>query len=98
MYHFESLDDIVSTLDRLSKREPPLVRVLPRLPGTKELRYMHLFSGDVPASEPVPQRESTVTATDGNERITNLEAEVAALKEDVAQIRDQLAAFRKQFE
>ncbi len=29
------------------KREPPLVAVLPRQPGTKEVRYAHLLSGDL---------------------------------------------------
>src|SRR5271163_2406775 len=46
MYHFEALDDVVSTLDRLGLREPPLARVLPRQPGTKESRYTHLFAGE----------------------------------------------------
>ena len=45
MYHFEALDDVIGTLDRLGKREPPLSAVLPRQPGTKESRYMHLFPG-----------------------------------------------------
>jgi uncharacterized protein YceH (UPF0502 family) len=50
MYHFEALEDVVSTLDRLAQREPPLACMLPRQPGTKESRYMHLFSGE-PAEE-----------------------------------------------
>ncbi len=29
MYHFEALDDVVSTLDRLAQREPPLARSPP---------------------------------------------------------------------
>ena len=45
MYHFDSLEDVVSTLDRLSQRDPPLAAILPRQPGTKESRYTHLFSG-----------------------------------------------------
>src|SRR5246127_4843439 len=36
MYRFEALDDVQSTIQRLSDRQPPLVRVLPRQPGTKE--------------------------------------------------------------
>src|ERR1700746_3156206 len=48
MYHFDALEDVVSTLDRLAQREPPLARVLPRQPGTKESRYTHLFSGEPP--------------------------------------------------
>src|SRR6202162_3792969 len=43
MYRFETLDDVQSTIQRLHDREPSLVRVLPRQPGTKESRYVHLF-------------------------------------------------------
>src|SRR5438132_3077824 len=28
MYHFETLDDVVSTLDRLAQRDPPLAAIL----------------------------------------------------------------------
>src|ERR1700728_5304326 len=51
MYHFEALEDVVSTLDRLAQREPPLARILPRQPGTKEARYTHLFYGEPAMSE-----------------------------------------------
>src|ERR1700747_2978281 len=51
MYHFDALEDVVSTLDRLAQREPPLAVVLPRQPGTKESRYMHLFSGGSETAE-----------------------------------------------
>src|SRR5207244_9904252 len=61
MYHFEALDDVVSTLDRLAQREPALACVLPRQPGTKESRYMHLFSGKAPESDVV----ENVTAARG---------------------------------
>src|SRR5580700_10205409 len=53
MYHFEALDDVISTLDRPAQREPPLARVLPRQPGTKESRYMHLFAGEPVMDAPV---------------------------------------------
>src|ERR1700751_5591295 len=46
MYRFEALDDVQSTIQRLSDRQPALVRVLPRQPGTKESRYVQLFSED----------------------------------------------------
>src|SRR5713226_2441845 len=45
MYHFEALEDVVSTLDKLAQREPPLARILPRQPGTKDSRYTPLFPG-----------------------------------------------------
>jgi len=46
MYSFEDLDSVHSALNLLMKRDPPLVVLLPRQPGTKESRYAHLFSGD----------------------------------------------------
>ena len=47
LHRFETLDDVQSALQKLIQRDPPLAKVLPRLPGTKESRYVHLFSGDV---------------------------------------------------
>jgi uncharacterized protein YceH (UPF0502 family) len=47
MYQFDDLGQVQSTLQRLAQREPPVVKMLPRQPGTKEARYAHLLSGDV---------------------------------------------------
>src|SRR5437660_1633619 len=101
MYHFEALDDIVSTLDRLAQREPPLAQVLPRQPGTKESRYMHLFSGEPLISETsasVERAPSPATASVSAGRPTMLEEEVARLRQDLSEVQQQLATFRKQFE
>ena len=38
MYKFEALEDVQSTLQKLMQREPPLAKILPRQPGTKEAR------------------------------------------------------------
>jgi uncharacterized protein len=97
MYRFEELEDVNATLDRLSQRNPPLAAVLPRQPGTKESRYMHLLSGNAPPAEPQPARVLAGSST-GDDRIAQLESEVADLKKEVAEMREQLAAFRKQFE
>ena len=97
MYRFEALEDVLVTLDRLSQREPPLVAVLQRQPGTKESRYMHLFSGDAPPVEAAPVRTSAAFSTDGD-RVGRLESEVAELREEVGEMKEQLAAFRRQFE
>src|SRR5262249_775270 len=52
LHPFEDLDSVHSALQRLSKREPPLVAVLPRQPGTKEARYAHLC-GETPRAAAV---------------------------------------------
>ncbi len=97
MYRFEELEDVHATLDRLSQRQPPLVAVLPRQPGTKESRYMHLLSGNVAPAEVAPARTlSSSSAAD--DRIASLENEMAELRRGLAEMQQQLAAFRKQFE
>lgn len=100
MYRFETLEDVHGALDRLSQREPPLVAVLPRQPGTKESRYKHLFAGDAVPMEPARAGEnlSRVENPSREDRLTILESEVAELREEIAGMQEQLAAFRKQFE
>jgi uncharacterized protein len=87
MHRFEELSDVQSTLQRLMQREPPLVKVLPRQPGTKEVRYAHLFSGE--PAEVVTVTEATEPAGRGP-GLAQLEAEIAALREEVAELRGQV--------
>ncbi len=97
MYHFETLEDVVATLDRLAKRTPPLTCMLPRQPGTKESRYMHLFFGDAPPVEAAPMA-AHVPASPIGDRVTALEEQVSRLRTELTDVQQQLAAFRKQFE
>jgi uncharacterized protein YceH (UPF0502 family) len=96
MHKFDDLGIVHSTLRKLMEREPPLVKVLPRQPGTKEARYAHLLSGDVEA--PPDPAAAGVLVTSSAERIARLEDQVATLQSEVAALKQQLAEFRKQFE
>jgi uncharacterized protein YceH (UPF0502 family) len=99
MHKFDDLGIVQSTLQRLMKREPPLVKVLPRQPGTKEARYAHLMSGDVEVSP--PDSISGIVAASGasnGERVARLEDQVANLQSEIVDLKQQFAAFRKQFE
>ena len=99
MYRFEHLDDVQSALQHLSERDPPLARMLPRQPGTKESRYMHLLSGEVEDGIPAAQhRPSSAPPSDEADRLTRLEEQVSQLRNDVAEIKQHLAEFRRQFE
>jgi len=97
MYQFEHLDDVLSGLQQLMRREPPLAKALGRRPGTKEIRYAHLLSGDVEAWEPPAETASSSGSADA-ERLIQLEEQVAALRNEVAELKQQMAEFRKQFE
>ena len=107
MHHFDDLGEVQSALQRLMNRERPLVKVLARQPGTKESRYLHLLCGDVgPVNSPVEReapaaaarRQDTDSAGAGNNTLSHLEAEVAELRRDIADLQQQFGAFRKQFE
>jgi uncharacterized protein len=98
MYRFSELDEVQTTLQHLIQREPPLVKMLPRQPGTKESRYGHLLAGDVEAWES-PAAQTTVSGgPTEEERVARLESELASLQAEVAGLKQQLADFRKQFE
>ncbi len=99
LHRFEALEDVQSALQKLMQRDPPLAKVLPRQPGTKESRYAHLLAGDVVEAEmPV----HAATAVDRNladaERIARLEEEVAEVRRELGEVKDQLERFRGQFE
>jgi hypothetical protein len=97
MHRFETLDDVQATLQKLAQYERPLVKVLPRQPGTKELRWVHLLAGDVVVAEAAPAAVASRSSDDGG-RLARLEAEVAALRREVGEVKEQLERFRKQFE
>lgn len=103
MHVFEDLESVHSALNRLEKREPPLVTVLPRQPGTKEARYAHLL-GDAPpvapaaSAHPTAARYHDATPGSSNDRVEGLAAEVAELRSQIADLQSQFATFRKQFE
>ena len=98
MHRFEDLDEVLSGLQQLMRREPPLAKALGRRPGTKEIRYAHLLSGDVEAWEPPAETASFSPGSADAERIIQLEEKVAALQAEVAELKQQMTEFRKQFE
>jgi len=97
MYQFEHLDDVLSGLQQLMRRDPPLAKALGRRPGTKEVRYAHLLSGDVEAWEPPSETASSPGSADA-ERLIQLEEQIAALRNEVAELKQQMAEFKRQFE
>jgi uncharacterized protein YceH (UPF0502 family) len=99
MHRFEELSDVQATLQRLMQRTPPLVKMLPRQPGTKEARYAHLLSGDVegwigPEESAGPGEHSAAS----DERVERLESEVAELRREMGELKQQMENFKRQFE
>lgn len=99
LHPFEDLSAVHSALQRLTQREPPLVKLLPRQPGTKEARYAQLLSGDVVEStQSSPERSLALPGTAESDRASRFEEELASLRAEIADLKRQFADFRKQFE
>jgi uncharacterized protein YceH (UPF0502 family) len=107
MHPFEDLSEVQTTLQRLMRRDPPLVKLLPRQRGMKEARYGHLLCGDVfeakedldpagPSPTLSTNRRSGDSGTDTH--VKQLAEQVSALREEVAALKQQFAEFRKQFD
>jgi uncharacterized protein YceH (UPF0502 family) len=88
LHRFEEIADVLTGLQKLMEREPPIAAVLPRQPGTKESRYAHLLSGPVEAATlaAAPSAHASSAPAD-DERIAQLEAAVAALRQEVTGLR-----------
>src|ERR1700757_2850507 len=99
MHRFEDLTDVQSTLQRLMTREEPLVKALPRQPGTKEARFAQLLCGEKAEWEaPAPPIEMQAENSVDSERLARLESEVENLRKEIADLKQELAGFRRQFE
>jgi uncharacterized protein len=100
MYAFEDLEAVHAALHLLMRREPPLVKILPRQPGTKESRYMHLLSGDATpadhaADEHMAEAQGSSKISHDGDRVAQLEAEIVKLRRELNTLREQFAVFQK---
>ena len=90
MHRFDEIADVLTGLQKLMEREPPLAAVLPRQSGTKESRYAHLLSGPVESIALAAETPLEPEKTANDERIAELEATVASLKQELAELRQRI--------
>ncbi|MBC1184611.1 YceH family protein [Kluyvera sichuanensis] len=82
MHEFTDMAEVENTLERLANREDgPFVVRLPREPGKRESRYMHLFSGEVDLQAVAAQSDAPAADDSLLARVEMLEGEVAELKQ-----------------
>lgn len=82
LYEFESLDDVQEVLEQLSGGETPFIVQIPKKSGQKEVRYIHLFAG-----EPDLNYQEELIAEPARKSVGELEARVAVLEENYAQLK-----------
>jgi len=102
MQFFDSLEHVESFLAELAKGDSPLVRVLQARPGQKENRYVQLLSGEPDLTESITSEIAFSTMVgqvpSNSSRLDTIEKDVAEIKAELQQLREELLSFRKQFE
>jgi len=89
LHRFADGSAVEGFLNELAERSAgALVVMLPRLPGARENRWMHLLSGP-PVEFPVD-----AGATEAPGRSDALQSEIAALKQSVGELRDEIEALK----
>lgn len=109
MHHLEDLDEVQLVLQKLMEHDPPLVKALPRQPGTKEARFVDLFGGEdgergSESGSGSPSEAGTGSGSELGSELTNgLEAGGGAnyagsREERVAALESEIAQLRADFE
>jgi len=89
LHEFETLEEVNQTLEKLTSEG--YLKQLPKRPGQKEQRYMHLFAGDIETFEEEYITEETPKSNNGlEERLTKVEEELAELKLNLAKLMAEL--------
>ncbi|HTK19323.1 MAG TPA: YceH family protein [Mucilaginibacter sp.] len=94
LYEFESIEEVQDLLTELSSGQHPFIKQLPRKPGQKEQRYVHLLGGstdwsDESVFEELPRASSGSSGLEA--RVAKLEKELAELKEAFDKLMKELS-------
>lgn len=91
LYDFSSLESIQNCMRELAEKETPLIQLLPKKTGQKEARYVHCLGGEIDLDALAEEETTVITPVSNYEkRLSELEEEVAALKEQMAKLSDLL--------
>ena len=82
LYEVDSIEEVQEMLDKLASGEKPFLKQLPRRPGQKEVRYVHLLGGSTDWTD---ESFSTDVASRSS---GDLESRVAKLETELAELRD----------
>lgn len=88
---FQDAEDLRHHLERMIQRQPGLVMQIPRGPGQREDRYVHLLCGPVDVAA-VSARIASSGGTESASSTPGLESRVAALEAEVAALRERIEA------
>ncbi|MDH3347732.1 MAG: YceH family protein [Desulfobulbaceae bacterium] len=104
LYPFSNLEEVSESFEVLEEME--LVRQLPKMPGQKESRVIHLLAGEPQHSndEDKGEKEEGSETTPGEHqsakktRLELLEDETSSLRKELEELKQEFLIFRQEFE
>ncbi len=98
LHRFDDIAAVDAVLEHLAEKYPPLAAALPRAPGTKETRHVHLLGGQAAVEEMADSLQAGSGTPGGRGRVAELEDEIRRLREDFDALRREFDTFRQQFD
>lgn len=97
---FSSGAEVEEVLNGLATLTRPLVVQLPKQPGRKECRYIHLLSGEPNLAELSARSEPVIEIiqTDTTDAVEELREKVTRLEEEIIELKNEFNSFKKQFD
>ncbi|WP_250474894.1 YceH family protein [Caballeronia sp. GAFFF1] len=86
LHSFADISSVESFLEELAESNPPRVVKLPRTPGERESRWMHLLCGEVSLSD-APAQDASAVASHSLSEFEALKADHKRLAQEVTQLR-----------
>lgn len=91
LYEFESLEEVMTVLQKLSDTDQPFVKELVKRPGQKEARFVHLFSEyNENENFDLPEEPARKSVNELESRLTIVEQELAEVKENLNKLMREL--------
>jgi hypothetical protein len=92
LHRFADVSSVEGFLEELAEREPHRVVKLPRAPGERESRWMHLLCGEAHANAQAAVAASNASSGGGRSAVND--DELAALKAEQARMAQELSSLR----
>lgn len=91
LFEFESLEQVIQTINKLMNVEPAFVGELPKRPGQKETRYYHLLGESLLTEEPqLPEEPARKHVSEIEARLSSLELKIKEVKETLNKLMKEL--------